>query len=492
MQLRLELLKELVGQKDEDKISPERKAKIEAGQHSFWEYCKLINPNFFREDRTYQKEIADKLQKAYEKKLINHATGKPYDIIIINLPPGFGKSYTATTFTTWCYGQSTKNMAITVSYNQTLSTRFAKTVRDTIEDEEAATGEEHYVVKSFFPDVKIKRGDGAMNLWSLEGQYMSYLASSFDGSITGMRGNIGIIDDPIKNKAEAVNENVKEAHWDFYKNTFASRMLPGALQLIIQTRWATDDLAGKLLKEFPDRCYVIKMKALTAENKSLCESLYPTEDLLQKKKTIDSDIWDANYMQEPIDKKGALYPAFKTYSFRPEFERLCNYTDTADEGTDYLCSISFGIFGSQAYILDVYYTQEPMEKTEKETARRLNLYEIRGAAIESNNGGRGFARNVKRILKELFKNIKCIISWFHQTKNKKARILSNSSNVLEDVLMPEDWEEKWPEFAKDIKRYQAKGKNPHDDCADALTGVVEILIGDVKCGSRLSVLKGKR
>lgn len=488
----MSILTEITPQKEGSQCSPERLAKLEAGYNSFWEYCKLINPSFFKESRTYQKVIADTLQAAYEKQLINPVTEKPYDIVIINLPPGFGKSYMATTFTTWAFGQSIKNMAITVSYNQTLSTRFAKTVRDTIEDEENELLPDHFVVKSFFPDVKIKRGDGAMNLWSLEGQYMSYLASSFEGSITGMRGNIGIIDDPIKNKAEAYNENVKANHWDFYKNTFASRMLPGALQMIIQTRWATDDLAGKLLHEFPERCYVLKMEAITQEGKSLCEDLYPTSDLLQKKKTIDNDIWLANYMQEPIDKKGALYPAFKTYTFLPEFEKMYNYTDTADEGTDFLASFFFGESSKQAYMLDIYYTQEPMEITELETARRLNRHDIRGAAIESNNGGRGFARNVQRILKEKFNNTKCKVRWFHQSKNKMARILVNSGNVLEDVLMPEDWEERWPLFAHDIKKFQAKGKNKHDDCADGLTGVAEILLGEVKAGSSISVLKGRK
>ncbi len=484
------ILNEITPQKDGSQCSPERLAKLEAGRSSFWEYCKLINPSFFKETRAYQKTIADTLQAIYEKQLINSVTGKPYDIIIINLPPGFGKSYSATTFTTWAFGQNQKNMAITVSYNQTLSTRFAKTVRDTIEDQENEMLPDHFVVSSFFPKVRIKRGDGAMNLWSLEGQYMSYLASSFEGSITGMRGNIGIIDDPIKNKVEAYNENIKAAHWDFYKNTFASRMLPGALQLIIQTRWATDDLAGKLLKEFPERCYELKMEAITSDGESLCEDLYPLADLLQKKKTIDNDIWRANYMQEPVDKQGSLYPAFKTYSYLPpEFEKLYNYTDTADEGSDYLASFSFGESARQAYMLDVYYTQEPMETTEVETARRLDRYDIRGAAIESNNGGRGFARNVQRILREKFGNTKCKVKWFHQSKNKKARILVNSGNVLEDVLMPEDWETRWPLFAEHIKKFQAQGKNAHDDCADGLTGVVEILQGEVKAGSSISILK---
>lgn len=488
----MELIKELTGRDKIEKISKERLAKIEAGKSSFWEYAKCINPTFFKEERGYQKIVADTLQAAYEKRLINPKTQKPFDILLIHLPPGFGKSYTVTTFTTWVYGQNKKNIVTSVSYNQTLSTRFAKTVRDTIEEKENPMDEEDFVVNSFFPDVQIKRGDGAMNLWSLEGEYMSYLASSFDGSITGMRFNLGIIDDPIKNKAEAYNDNVKEAHWDFYKNTFFSRMLPGALQVIIMTRWATDDLAGKIYADDPDRCYVLEMKALTDDGASLCEDLYPAEDLLRKKKeTIDDDIFQANYQQEPLDKKGMLYKYFETYEYAPEFERICNYTDTADTGEDYLCSISFGIAADRAYILDVYYTQESMEKTEAECAKRLKKHEVRSAAIESNNGGRGFARNVKRIMKEKLDYLKCSVSWFHQSKNKKARILSNSSTVMESVLFPEGWEKMFPEFAKDIKAFKSKGKNAHDDCADAITGVVEILVGDVQCGSRLSVLRKK-
>ena len=483
----MNILNEIVGKAK----TPEEKIRqhfIELGKKRLWQYNKLINPNFFKESRPYQKEIADTMQAAYEKKLINPKTKKPYDIIIINLPPGAGKSYSASTAATWFYGDDIKNSIITVSYNQTLSTRFAKTVRDTIEDKEVPGDSDHYVVNSFFPDVKIKFGDGAMNLWSLEGSYMSYLASSFDGSITGMRGNVGIIDDPIKNKEEAFNEAIKEKHWDFYKNTFASRMLPGAVQFIILTRWASDDLAGKLLQEFPHRCYELKIPALI-NGKSWCEDLYPTEDLLQKKETLDEEIWLANYMQEPIDKKGALYGEFKTYSVHPEFEKLYAYIDTADEGADYLCAILFGVVADQAYVLDIYYTQDPMEKTEPETARRLNLHGIRGTAIESNNGGRGFSRNVQRILKEKMNNRSCKIRWFHQSKNKKARILVNANNVMEDVIMPEDWKRRWPDFYKDITKYQAKGKNTHDDCADALTGVAEILLGEVKAGSSISVFK---
>lgn len=456
----------------------QRQINIRAGRNSFWEYAKMINPEFFREDRPYQKIIANALQMAYEKKLLN-LDGKPIDILIINLPPGFGKSYMATTFTTWVYGQNQKNMAITVSYNQTLSSRFAKTVRDTIEEKEVP-GIDNYVVNSFFPKVKIKYGDGAMSLWSLEGQYMSYLASSFDGSITGMRGNIGIIDDPIKNKYEAVNTNVKANHWDFYKNTFYSRMLPGALQIIIQTRWATDDLAGKIMEEFPDRVYVLSMKAITDEGLSLCENLYPLEDLLSKKKGIDEDIFEANYQQEPVDLKGQLYSNLKTYenvprnaAGHPLFTAIKNYTDTADTGKDYLCSIVYGVYMKEAYILDVLYTKKPMEYTEPAVAKMLFENNVNVADIESNNGGRGFARAVERHLKEKLHSNKTRFNWFYQSKNKEARILTNATWVMDHIYFPANWKDKWPEFYMAVMKYQAEGKNANDDAPDTLTGIAE-------------------
>lgn len=484
------ILEDLI--KDYKKASDqeEREQKIELGIKSFRSYCNLMNPEFFKANRKYQNIICDAMQSMYEKTLINNNTNKHYDILILNLPPGFGKSYTASMFSTWLFGQNPKNQIITVSYNQTLSITFAKAIREMIQDKEIEGDKNYYTVNSFFPDIKIKSGDGAMDKWSIEGSYMSYLATSFDGSITGMRGNIGIIDDPIKNSEEALNDRIKEKHWNFYKNTFSSRMLDGALQIVIQTRWASDDLSGRLLKEFPERCYELRLEALDKSNRSLCEDLYSTDDLLLKKSVLDEHIWLANYMQEPIDLKGALYGEFKTYDVidLDSAEHLIAYIDTADEGTDSLCCIMGAVIGKYGYITDIYYTDEPMEKTEPETARRLDINNIHECAIESNNGGRGFARNVGSILKEL-KNKKCNITWFHQSKNKKTRILVNSTNVMEQIIMPENWQKRYSKFYKDIKSYQRKGKNEHDDAPDALTGFVEMINGEIKLKNKVKVLK---
>ena len=477
-----------------NRTETQRDRNLREGRESLRKFCNLRKPDFYRPEREYQDELCNTLQAAYEKKLINEKTGKPVKYLIINLPPGFGKSYTLANFANWCYGQNVKNKIITVSYNNIIAPEFARTTRDMILEEGDPT-EDSYTTRDFFPHVRVKYGDASVMKWSLEGSYASYLATSFDGTVTGMRGNIIIIDDPIKNDKEAANDAVKEAHWNYLKNTLSSRALPGALWIIVLTRWATDDLAGRLIEKYPDKCHVLKMTALDVdgpEGVSTCEDLFPTEDLQDKRETLDEIIWCANYMQVPVDRKGSLYGEFKTYTAvdPDKFERIINYTDTADEGADSLCSVSAGVIGRYGYVLDVYYTDAEMETTEPETARRLQLYGVRECLIESNNGGRGFARNVIRYLRQL-KCFKCMVTWFHQSKPKKVRILTNASNVTDQLIMPEDWEQRWPEYAKHVKRYQRKGKNDHDDAEDATTGIVEMINGDVK-GKKKARVGNKR
>ena len=134
--------------------------------------------------------------------------------------------------------------------------------------------------------------------------------------------------------------------------------------------------------------------------------------------------------------------------------------------------ICYGMYESTYYILDVLYTKEPMEVTEPATAQMLTNNNVGNALIESNNGGRGFSRNVIRELKSLG-NTHTKIQWFFQSKNKTSRILSNSTGVMQNVLFPVNWEDRWPDFAEAIRKYQKEGKNAHDDAPDALTGVYE-------------------
>ncbi|WP_409349383.1 phage terminase large subunit [Streptococcus pneumoniae] len=150
------------------------------------------------------------------------------------------------------------------------------------------------------------------------------------------------------------------------------------------------------------------------------------------------------------------------------------YTDTADTGKDYLASYIYGeTMDKEAYILDILFTKEPMEVTEPLLARKLVENEVNLCWIESNNGGRGFARNVERLMRENHGTNQTTVKWFHQSKNKQARILTNATWLMEHVYFPEGWRNRWPELYKSLMTYQREGRNAHDDAQDALTGIAE-------------------
>lgn len=447
----------------------QKQLKLELSRREFWEYCKFTSPDFYKEDRTFLKDLAQRLQWFVEE-----AEEK---IMVINLPPRHGKSRTATKFVQWLFGVYGATIKVmTGSYNETLSGTFAKQVRDTIA-EEPTLGVT--VFNDIFKNTRIKYGESAAQKWALEGSSQAnYLATSPSGTATGFGCNIMIIDDLIKNVEEAYNANTLKKHVDWFNNTMLSRTENGFKLIIIMTRWCNDDLAGYILSNF-DNVIHVNYKAVQDDGTMLCEGILSREDFNLKTKNMNRDIIAANYQQEPIDVKGRLYTTIKTYTEIPKdekgnslFKYILNYTDTADEGSDYLCSICYGIYEGSYYILDVLYTKEAMEHTEPATAQMLTRNNVGCAIIESNNGGRGFARNVERECKELG-NRHTLVKWFHQSKNKIARILSNSTSVMNNVYFPVNWQDKFPDFAMAILKYQREGKNAHDDAADALTGVYE-------------------
>ena len=449
-------------------------AMMELSRREFWAYCKFTSPDFYKEDRKFLKDLAETLQW-----FIEDATEQ---IAVLNLPPRHGKSRTATKFVQWLFGKYGKRIKVmTGSYNETLSGTFAKQVRDCIA-EQPTQGVTVY--QDIFPDTKIKYGDAAMQLWALEGsEQKNYLATSPSGTATGFGCNIMIIDDVIKSAEEAYNANTLQRLKSWFTDTMLSRTENGFKIIIIMTRWSNEDLAGFILENY-DNVVHINYKAVQDDGSMLCPDILSRADYDLKTKNMNKDIVAANYQQEPLDVKGRLYTKIKTYTETPKddngnslFKYILNYTDTADEGSDNLCSICYGMYSADGktdsyYILDIYYTKEAMETTEPETARMLTKYNVGCAVIESNNGGRGFARNVERECRSMG-NKHTVIKWFHQSKNKVARILTNSTGVMNNVYFPADWETRFPEFAKDIKKYQREGKNAHDDAPDCLTGVYE-------------------
>lgn len=445
-----------------------RAARCELSRRSFWQYCRTMAPDFYKTDRAFLKDFCNTLQD-----FLNSDDG----VLIVNMPPRHGKSYTVSHFVEWVLGVDKSKKIMTGSYNETLSTNFSKNVRNTIMEIKA--DKERIVYSDIFPESRIKYGDAAMNLWSLEGAYNSYLATSPKGTATGFGCSLMIIDDIIRSAEDAYNANVLEGHWSWFTNTMLSRLEEGGKIIVVMTRWHSEDLAGRLIEARPD-AKVILYKAVQDDGSMLCHDILSRESYDLKTRDMGAEIVEANYQQTPIDIKGRLYTELKTYTElphdgegKPLYTAIKNYTDTADTGDDYLCSVCYAVYDREAYVIDVLYTKDGMETTEPATARMLDKNGVNVADIESNNGGRGFARSVERILKEQYRTNHTVVHPFTQTKNKQSRILSNSAWVMQHIYFPVNWRDRWPEFYLAMTKYQKEGRNAHDDAPDAVTGIAE-------------------
>lgn len=437
-------------------------AKYELARRYFWDYCKLTSPNDYRDDRKFLQNMCIELQD-----FVNSDDR----VLVINLPPRHYKTRTISKFVQWLLGNDSSYHIMTGSYNERLSSSMAKSVRDTILEKDG-------IYSKIFPNTKIKYGEASMNKWALENSPIpNYLATSPKGTATGFGCNIMIIDDVIKNDKEAYNELLLEDIIDWFNNTMLQRTESGFKIILVMTRWVSNDLAGYILANY-DNVRHITYKALQDDGSMLCDEILNREEYEFKIKEMNKDIADANYNQICADEKGRLYKNLKTYEVSPGFGTIYAYVDTADTGDDYLCAVVYGLINKEAYIIDVLFTDEGMEITENECADLFYRNNVNLAYVESNNGGRGFARNVQRILKDKYRTNKTVIKPFTQTANKQARILSSSHWVMEHIFFPFNWGKRWVEFYKHITRYQKKGKNAHDDGADVLAGIYDKTIGE--------------
>lgn len=433
--------------------------------------------------------------------------------LIINMPPRYGKTETVIkAFSSWGFALNPTCKFLHLSYSDLLVTDNSMTVRGIMMEP---------LYKQLFPDSVLEKEKGSSTRWktlaggefyavSTQGQVTGFGAGqvdeqdeselscedlTFDRTLDEMLGLMDaksnifkgaiLIDDPIKPEdaeSDVVRDRINTRFESTIRNRVNSRNTP---IIIIMQRLHEDDLCGYLLAKEPEDWTVLSLPAIQTDENGNETALWPMKHTLPelyKLRETNPVIFDTQYMQDPKPKEGLMYQqGFRTYKpdELPTGARAAlrwNYTDTADTGADSLCSICFINTDTAIYVTDVLFTKDPMETTEPALARMLQRNSTRKTRIESNNGGRGFARAVKRILRTDMRNFTCAFETFTQTENKYVRIYTNSACVMSDIVFPEGWERMWPSFYNAVMSYRKdnRRRSQHDDAPDCLTGVYEM------------------
>ena len=441
-------------------------------------------------------EIKD-FHRAYYRLLEEFACGRVRKLII-TMPPQHGKSVGATTLLPAYMLGIDPDMRIAIaSYSASLASKFNRRVQRIIESKEYG---------EIFPQTTIKRGGKPAEYVrtadevEIIGHRGELLSVGREGSLTGNRVDCFSLDDLYKDAMEANSPIVRENCWEWYTSVVKTRMHNASRELIVFTRWHEEDLIGELTRREPtlmltewsqldaidsNTWVYLNFEALKAsppseiDPRQLGEALWEEQQncsLLEAKRRLDPLRFECMYQGHPSSREGLLYgDSFAEYDELPrDLVRLSNYTDTADTGDDYLCSMCYAVdTDGVIYITDVVYSRESMEITEGLVAQMLVESGSRTALIESNNGGRGFARAVQKLAPATR------VEWFHQGGNKEARILSHSATVLHNLRLPRNWRQRWPELYNHLTTYRRQFRaNRWHDAADVVTGIVEHEITD--------------
>lgn len=341
-----------------------------SARKSLHEFIQYINPEYITS------HFSETVCASLDNFLIEMMAGKR-PILILGAPPQHGKSDIVSRYLpAYFFGKYPDMRVAGLSYGKDLASDMNRDVQRIMMSEE---------YKALFPEsclnakrvvtveIEAKRNSETFEIVGRKGAYIS---QGIGGPLTGKKVDLGIIDDPIKNAKEALSPVTKKATWNWYISTFKTRLSKNSGEIIMATRWATDDLSGKVI-DSSDKAKVLAFPAINERGEALVPELHPIDSLLEKKALFGDYFWSAMYQQKPKPGDGQIFHEEFARYYLPKdlpdtFDEVIHSWDMTfkdSDGTDYVVGQVWGKKGANAYLL--YQIRKRMSFTETLKAVKL-------------------------------------------------------------------------------------------------------------------------
>lgn len=297
--------------------------------------------------------------------------------LMVFMPPGSAKStYVDVVFVPRFMALKPRRHVIVASYASNIAAKQGRRARQLIKSPSfyECTG------RSLDPDKT------AADEWMLDNG-SEYMAGGILSGLTGNRAALGVLDDPIRGREAAESETIREKTWEAYQDDFCSRLIPGAPQIMILTRWHQDDVAGRILPENWDgesgwfdgrdgrRWYVLCLPAIADRaddplSRAIGETLWPewfSHEHWAPFQT-NSRTWTSLYQQKPSPDEGTFLKGewFDRYTERPTTMHYYLTSDHAPKGgidSDYNVFNIWGIdHNHHLWLVEEYRMQGTFDK----------------------------------------------------------------------------------------------------------------------------------
>lgn len=345
-----------------DKLAFEAAIEQEIARRSLHDFIRFINPEYI------VSEFSRSVCAALDRFLDDMEAGQR-PVLILGAPPQHGKSDIVSRYLpAYFFGRYPDKRVAGLSYGKDLASDMNRDVQRIM------MGDEYH---RLFPSSSLnpkrvvtlamaKRNNDTFEIVNRKG---SYIAAGVGGPLTGKKVDLGIIDDPIKNSKEALSPTTKKAVWNWYVSTFKTRLSKNSGEIIMATRWATDDLSGRVI-ESSSKARVMAFPAIDDKGCALVPELHPLEKLLETKAILGDYFWSAMYQQSPKPGDGQIFHEEFARYYLPKdlptsFDRVIHSWDMTfkdSDGTDYVVGQVWGKKGANAYLL--YQTRRRMSFTE--------------------------------------------------------------------------------------------------------------------------------
>jgi hypothetical protein len=254
-------------------------------------------------------------------------------VLVFEAPPQHGKSeIVSRNLPAWLFGQNPDLSIGGLSYGSDLASDMNRDIQKIMMSDDYARIFPHASLNAkrvVNVGVEAKRNSETFEIVGHKGKYV---AQGVGGPLTGKKLDIGIIDDPVKNAQEALSPATKNSVWNWYQSTFDSRMSKNSGRIIMATRWALDDLSGRVL-ERNARSKRITFRAINEHDEALVPELHPIAKLLETKAGLSEFFWSAMYQQNPITIGGGIFKDewWQYYDLLPDLTERNIYADTAQK-----------------------------------------------------------------------------------------------------------------------------------------------------------------
>ena len=408
-----------------------------------------------------------------------------YDILLISLIPGGGKTTVEKMFNALVAGWFPRDFNLFYSHSGDITRMYYDGVYDIV------TNSDEYTWNEIFPNLSVTSTNAKMEQFNI-GKYKAFPSIQCTSVGSKNAGKVRaskflLVDDMIGGIEEALNPTILDKLWNKYAVDARQRKIQDSdgkncKEIHIATRWSVNDVIGRIQRMYEgnERVKVISVPdidPITGESNFDYEFSGFTVDFFADQQLLMDEIsYKCLYKQEPIEREGLLFPEDKIRRYlnlpHGEPEVITAQCDTKGKGTDYFVMPILHKYGDDWYCVDCVCDNSADYEMQYENAANILVNnEVQECEFESNAGGDRVALEVNKRVEG--KGWICNITSKPTETNKEARIFQCSNWILNNVIFKDNSlytpREPYGVMMSLLKQYSVSGKKQLDDVPDVFS-----------------------